>query len=101
MLEDGGLSKPVIGEGILQVTNHESSLLLILYGGSGGLLHLAGTQAAGADTNGTYTSLDPGANLVEIRQEPAARRIVGMADIIAGHGSLAAYITTSCHGESP
>jgi len=75
--------------------------MLILYGGSGGLLHLAGAQAAGADANGTYTSLDSGANLVEIRQEPAAGRIVGMADIIASHGSLAAYITTSCHDESP
>jgi len=69
--------------------------------GSGGFRDLAGTQAAGADANGTYTSLDSGANLVEIRQKPAARRIVGMTDIIAGHWSLTTYITTSCHDESP
>ena len=64
---------------------------------SGGLGHLAATQATGADANPPHGAADESTHRLQVRLEPAWAHVVCMRDCSADYRPLTADFTPLCH----
>ena len=64
---------------------------------SGGLDHLAATQAAGADTNPLRGAADERPHRLEVRLEPPRSYVMRMRNCSTDHRPLAADFAPLCH----
>ena len=68
---------------------------------SDGSLDLAGAQATGANIHGLGRPIHDHANMLRIGRGVAARALLGVRDVVAGHGALRTYFTDFSHGKTP
>ena len=64
-------------------------------------LYLSGTQAASADIDTLYLSVNNRAHALDVRLPLALRPNVGMADMHSGQHPLCTNLADSCHDYTP
>ena len=66
-----------------------------------GFLNFAATQAACADPNAFWLTVDQCSDWLEVGLEDPLGLIVGMTDVMAGLTTFATEIACKCHGCTP